>query len=461
MIPITHRAFHLFREDAYREYCYSVDAYGSYQPASFIYLCFESFYELCKKLGLELTWPYKENLNKSNELDFPYKCESMSKNIETYGLITRLYNKKEVEEIIKFLKQGKNVICLFPGEEISLFYNSNKNKFEDAKNAFEKLEIYNIQNSFYEISNALEKVYWIEIKNKYRGRLFFTKDSHISDGFFKDGYGKNEYNYSSIHSLALNFSIFKYPLLRIEPEFEITHWSCNEPLQIRYKVYNHGPNIYNLTLLLSIDYSLEPLDALERNITLKTGQSITIPINIIPRSIAKNIIPCNFSTNKNDIVIIQTNYSLDILPNFFKQKESQLKKDTVTFDKLIKVFKNTPHYHEIKKISELMKIDINVCLNKIRTVGELITYEVLKYHNISNKNNFSNAISIIQQKKLLSARAIGYLHTIRVIDNLGSHPSGNTLSNNDVFIASFALASVVEEIITNYNKKIFAQQDLG
>jgi len=33
MLTIEHRAFHL-----YREYCWSIDAYGGYQPASFIYL---------------------------------------------------------------------------------------------------------------------------------------------------------------------------------------------------------------------------------------------------------------------------------------------------------------------------------------------------------------------------------------------------------------------------------------
>ena len=56
MIPVTHRAYHLFREDAYREYCLSADTLGSYQPASYIYLCHEGFYDLCAAQGIQLNW---------------------------------------------------------------------------------------------------------------------------------------------------------------------------------------------------------------------------------------------------------------------------------------------------------------------------------------------------------------------------------------------------------------------
>ena len=59
-------------------------------------------------------------------------------------------------------------------------------------------------------------------------------------------------------------------------------------------------------------------------------------------------------------------------------------------------------------------------------------------------------ISEIKKKALLSDRAIGYLHTIRVIGNLASHPSGNKMTQSDVLIASYALASVVEEVMNKY-----------
>ena len=52
MIQYQHIGPHLFREDAFREYAYSVDAYGSDQPASFIYCCFEAFKDLLRSKGI-------------------------------------------------------------------------------------------------------------------------------------------------------------------------------------------------------------------------------------------------------------------------------------------------------------------------------------------------------------------------------------------------------------------------
>ena len=51
MLPIEHKAYHLYREDAYHEHCMSVDVYSAYQPASFIYCSFESFKDACAELS--------------------------------------------------------------------------------------------------------------------------------------------------------------------------------------------------------------------------------------------------------------------------------------------------------------------------------------------------------------------------------------------------------------------------
>ena len=40
MLPIEHKAYHLYREDAYHEYCMNVDTYQAILPCFFYLLIF-------------------------------------------------------------------------------------------------------------------------------------------------------------------------------------------------------------------------------------------------------------------------------------------------------------------------------------------------------------------------------------------------------------------------------------
>lgn len=53
MLLVEHKAPHLYLEDAYKEYSWSVDQ-GAYQPASFIFLSFDGFRNLCRDYNLQL-----------------------------------------------------------------------------------------------------------------------------------------------------------------------------------------------------------------------------------------------------------------------------------------------------------------------------------------------------------------------------------------------------------------------
>jgi hypothetical protein len=84
----------------------------------------------------------------------------------------------------------------------------------------------------------------------------------------------------------------------------------------------------------------------------------------------------------------------------------------------------------------------------MRVVAEKLTYLVLDKHGIKlSHHNFANAIRMAQTNKILSVRSIGYLHTVRVIGNLASHPSDSPLTDTDVRIVSYALSCVMEEIV--------------
>ena len=55
MLTIDHRAYHLYRDDAYYEYGIEVDKHSAYIPPSFIYLSFQAFKDACAKYGLSLS----------------------------------------------------------------------------------------------------------------------------------------------------------------------------------------------------------------------------------------------------------------------------------------------------------------------------------------------------------------------------------------------------------------------
>jgi len=84
----------------------------------------------------------------------------------------------------------------------------------------------------------------------------------------------------------------------------------------------------------------------------------------------------------------------------------------------------------------------------MRSAGEKIARRELSGAGVAHAaTDFFHAIGLVREHSLLSARAVGYLHTIRTLGNLAAHPSGEELSDRDVRIAAFALASVIEEVI--------------
>ena len=85
MLMIEHRAIHPYREDAYREYCWRVDAYGAYQPASFIYLCFEAFKDACIRYRLRLM--YRSTHSRQDHFPWRFERDSIPESEKPQGLI--------------------------------------------------------------------------------------------------------------------------------------------------------------------------------------------------------------------------------------------------------------------------------------------------------------------------------------------------------------------------------------
>lgn len=456
MLLIEHKAPFLYREDAYRDYCWGVDAWGMYQPASFIYLCFESFKELCLNHGLRLinSPHYIVSDGRSN---IPWKYE-LDRHFKTYGfsgLIIRVENLKDAEDIQNVLSEGRNVIALLPNEWFALGgFSKNKKLIEAAIRAASKLGIEEAEEKIkISFASNCDAVEWEEILTNTNGRLFVTWDAFLSDGFFMEGYGKSEENLNKIKELIKEFSTFKNNLLSVSVRNRVEVWPCHEPLIIIIEVTNHGPPINDSEMILDFPAGWESLTPTERIIqNLKTLEKASYSFQIIPRIVDnfENILNIKFTNAENEILPIHfQNVNVVIVPSYGTTLRSQIKQDDKSFSSLVSIFKNKPEFFEVVKIlPELVRIDIKACINKMRILAEKLMFLVISKKNINLQvNTFAFYIRVMQEKRILSSRSISYLHTIRIIGNIASHPSIEKLNDTDVRICSYALATVTEELI--------------
>lgn len=456
MLPILHKAFHLFREDAYGEYCWSVDAWGAYQPASFIYLSFEAFREAAARESLLLTAPAILEPTK-NQRSFRTRAQrewaSHAAN-RFYGLICRLESREDARLIEEFLQRGDNVIALLPNEMIGLYYGSHQGGvgkyLAEAATCLDTLGLQQFKDRLDGKVTDKTEVWWEEVPRP-KGRLFVTNDGFLSDGFFMDDYGKTDLNSQRITDLIRSFASRRQPFLLAVAESSAAHWPCHEPFTLTIRVKNLGPVLTNATLAIDLDSSCEPTTAIEVGLpAMKSLAEMTVAFQFIPR-VAKHIdriYSVSARCSGESIEVYTETQSLDVIAGLRTLIGAQGVVDDTYYSRLTAIVARTPLLTDLRHFAQLALLDAEACLNKLRKVAEKLAFRALSTLSPAPVvRDFSGAIRAIQEHRLLSSKAIGYLHTIRVIGNLASHPSGETLTVDDVRLAAFALATVVEEML--------------
>jgi len=301
------------------------------------------------------------------------------------------------------------------------------------------------------VSNR-ERIEWEEIETNFKGRLFVASDAWLSDGYFMEGYGKTNENTNALTALARKFAIFKYEIVRITFKNQVQFWPSQEPISFVIEITNHGPAIDHILIRLEMRDEFEPISPTEREISnLATLSKASFAFQVVPRVDGAFQQPFKLSIDASggkSIITYTPDWSLEIAPSLSSALRSHTRQDDVTLSRLLSVFKNTNLFKDVSVLPELTKVDTRACLNRMRVVAEKLTYLVLDKHGIKlSHHNFANAIRMAQTNKILSVRSIGYLHTVRVIGNLASHPSDSPLTDTDVRIVSYALSCVMEEIV--------------
>lgn len=453
MILVDFETFHLFREDAYREYCYSVDAYGSYQPASFIYLCFEGFRELCLRRGVWLIPPPTTG----NKQGFPFRAEREPQPTGSarHGLILRINGPNSVETALSAIRAGKNVIALLPNEELGLFYGGNQDRIQASKAAVAALAGNELSQMVEDTICNRKIVWWRELEHQEPGRLFVTLDAFLSDGYFLDGYGKLQENDLQIEGLVSAFSNFKRPLLGLDVPNGIACWPNREPFQFVTTLINHGPALSDVRIVFENPPELELAGAPDRFFpVIEQHSKHKLVVRVVTKREGLLINPLSVkaalikSGSKEMLEVAVRDHSLLVAPPVGLFSDSGSYEDSAGFTKLLATIQGTGLEPDFAIIPVLARVDIPSCLNKFRVVAESMIIRALEHLGTKLEGaNLNSYIDTLNATSMLSKRATGYLHVVRTLGNLGSHYNKEKLTDADLRALSYALASVAEELI--------------
>lgn len=265
-----------------------------------------------------------------------------------------------------------------------------------------------------------------------------------------EGYGRSVENLSILDKLRREIGIFNKKFITITLRNSIDFWLCHEPITLIFDIQNRGRQLEDTTISLDLSQNVEPIGATE--ICLPKMHSLgktSFALQVIPRLDGEY--PCLFNAFclDSDLQIKSIHSKLVVAPKYTTQVRTQSQKDTPNFERLKRVLsipnaKKKLGSQNIDNIEKLATIDLAACLNKIRSAAEHLS------QGCTNKAGlrFSDQIRKIQKENLLSQKSVGYLHIMRMLGNLASHPSGETITLDDVQVSTFALSCVLEEILS-------------
>ncbi|BCL79631.1 hypothetical protein ccbrp13_20960 [Ktedonobacteria bacterium brp13] len=446
MLLIEFDTHDLYREVAYAYYCYS--SMGRLQDESYLDRCFEGFKDFCAQYNVQLVDVKNDCTQARNEkerLCLPYKFA---------GLITCIESEKQIHQVKEALAEGKNVIALFPSSTIHGSYPFLLIDKEGEAKALHNMFL--VANKDID-EGHLNKIGWEEIDTGTNGRLFISTDIYLSDAKFLNGWGwpielSEDYK-QNVTNLIREFSTFKQSVISISSQPYLTTWPCHEPINFMIDITNHGPELRNVEIAMDLLNAFEPVGSLERYIhRLKTQATTRFALPLIPQYDGrfKNILTLNITSDrvKSPPQSFFTISNIEITPASGTQLYHQLKQDDLGLTNLLTMFDKIQGFSEVKKLPPLMRVDPSNCLNQMRIIGEKLSFSVLSQKfKAPYVGSFNSAIEALRKHNLVSLRSIGYLHTVRQIGNLGSHPYPEPLSETDVRIVSYALASIAEEIV--------------
>lgn len=384
--------------------------------------------------------PYLHDEGLSENRAFPTRAAregTSSKSAD--GLIIRLTSESDSQIIGSFLSRNANVLALYPVEWTAPGFCPQA--VERANLILEKWG-----GSHLVSGNCLSNdQIWYELTVP-KGRLFLTNDQLLADGSYMNGYGRTLEKTKEIERLQKELRTFKKPFLVLSHLNTIETWPAHVPMTLEFDVVNAGPKLSSTKISFELAPEFEAMSGLDLVLpTLSSRSKVSLAVQVVPRVSGEYKDFLRIITSDN-LSIKAPQMALKVTPSIQALTSKRMPQDSAHFDALKRVAagKHTIIDDDfLQKLPSLASVDAAACLNRLRTVSESLLRNLTGRKNKSFAENINHA----QANKLLDSKSIGYLNTIRTLGNIGSHPSEEGVTDADVRVASYALASVLEDLL--------------
>jgi hypothetical protein len=198
----------------------------------------------------------------------------------------------------------------------------------------------------------------------------------------------------------------------------VNGWPTGEPFTVLVDVWNHGPDLPGAMLTLNISPEFEPLSPLDRKIPpLRSLKRTSFALQVVPRVDGDtSLIVCATAVlpQGQRCEVVSGSLCLNVVPAIGSSQRSSTPEDDPTLRRLITVFRDARMPSEVESLPEFARVDARACLNRIRVLTERIVLKVLdKRGIICRDRSLAAGIVALREGRVVSDRAVSYLHTIR------------------------------------------------
>ena len=352
------------------------------------------------------------------------------------GLVcSRLNN---VDNIVKFLRKGGNVLLLRPTNLLNPFYPESRNNL--AEEAFK----------FYEglitklgINPQIDKE--IFQKFSFNGKLI------VVDGNFLTDWGTRNENYvEKINEILTEFLRFNVPVASLGQINDQMVVPLNTSVYTEWTLRYCGPDGGQIEIEIEVDPSIEPESPTVLTYSdLQYGATRTIGFWFTPRSVGifKNAI----SIKTKGPFSQHLSMSLTVFSGYKEKLKGQSIAKSILLNELWKVSDKISEINDLDKFASLIEVDPRAAVMKARYIAEKISKRICRKAKIPTRNmTFEQICRLIANRNLLSKKGIGYLNTVRIIGNLAAHAEQEEkiqFKEEDALIVGQAIIEILNEVL--------------
>ena len=296
-----------------------------------------------------------------------------------------------------------------------------------------------------------------------KGRIIYihsddVNDCNIESGPFGGNPSEDKKNEAKrkFDDIIESISTFAVPYIDCTIRSIPTSWPRDETLVIEVELRNKSlVNIDLVSVEMSFVYDFEPLSNTNFQLeNFKAGTTRSATSIVIPRK--KGVI-----TNPVRIYISYNNFSgsiylLQSRINILDNLHSLLRSSKPAQMDLPTMLSKYEHYLEpvVTKqvILQLLEIDPDSVIAKMRRAGELIAKNIARKHIKGFKDfwNFATITRELYEQRIISAKSKGYIDTIRILGNIASHANDLDkiiFNRDDAFVICHALILFLKETV--------------